>query len=99
MGLCQPRRRPGELYQRVRVQRTAPGTGAGRRTQAAGPSARQSLALKTCHAFWEKRFTHLPLDVHPMIEQPEKYIKHFACTRAAILTEHEGIRLFTPISH
>jgi len=34
---------PGELYQRVRVQRTAPGMGAG------GASAQQSLALETCH--------------------------------------------------
>jgi ribulose-phosphate 3-epimerase len=38
-----------------------------------------------------KRITHLPLDVHLMIERPERYIGDFARAGAAILTVHQEV--------
>lgn len=35
-----------------------------------------------------RSWTHLPLDVHLMIEQPERYISHFADSGADIITVH-----------
>jgi len=39
--------------------------------------------VETC-----KRITSLPLDVHLMIETPEKYVEDFACAGATSLTVH-----------
>lgn len=38
-----------------------------------------------------KRITRLPLDVHLMIEQPEKYIGDFARAGASIITVHQEV--------
>jgi ribulose-phosphate 3-epimerase len=35
-----------------------------------------------------RRWTHLPLDVHLMVEQPERYVSQFATSGANIITVH-----------